>query len=240
MDPLLLPSLRFQSRCSGFCFFYLESLEALLDDIALKVQELRFQSRCSGFCFFYASMAGIHIIQGKPVMVSIPLLGILFFLPRVVKRTIAPTNGFNPVARDFVFSTLDGRADANLPAGFNPVARDFVFSTGTSRMPLFSSDERFNPVARDFVFSTVVRGNQMLWDGQVWFQSRCSGFCFFYSASWSMEIDSEWRISVSIPLLGILFFLQANAKAYAERSAHVSIPLLGILFFLPTKKWRLK
>ena len=67
--------------------------------------------------------------------------------------------GFNPVARDFVFSTMVGTAVLTVATlyGFNPVARDFVFSTEYFKIiqwVWFILFQSFNPVARDFVFST--------------------------------------------------------------------------------------
>ena len=156
------------------------------------------------------------------ILVSIPLLGILFFLQRpnrkqVVAFGVVPR--FNPVARDFVFSTetnysvftVDVAAFQSRCSGFcffylvvaivacifiilfglfcfNPVARDFVFST-TRSQETNEANPSFNPVARDFVFSTASSGCML--------RKLTAGIGF-----------------VSIPLLGILFFLQKGIRKY--------------------------
>ena len=93
-----LSALWFQSRCSGFCFFYL-----MVGTAVLTVGTL-FQSRCSGFCFFYTPKRDPNKTQ-KFQLVSIPLLGILFFLRYEKLGQKTESWCFNPVARDFVFST---------------------------------------------------------------------------------------------------------------------------------------
>ena len=111
VDKVIRNLFMFQSRCSGFCFFYSDREQAMRN----RLDREEFQSRCSGFCFFYkpghwrSSQHGTHTPLRTRQQVSIPLLGILFFLRSTAQNAKRPpTNSFNPVARDFVFSTIAG------------------------------------------------------------------------------------------------------------------------------------
>ena len=114
--------------------------------------------------------------------VSIPSGGIFVFLPPVEWFfLIGGSLGFNPVWRDFCFSTsIRSRHKSKFWPGFNPVWRDFCFSTpmvGTTRK---RNSRCFNPVWRDFCFSTTEFLPARL--TSKWFQSRLAGFLFFYTS----------------------------------------------------------
>ncbi len=113
-------------------------------------------------------------------LVSIPSGGIFVFLH--FYRTVIDFElyCFNPVWRDFCFSTfLNTLGGGVLYASFNPVWRDFCFSTDTIVITQDGDLQVSIPSGGIFVFLPYhfqVKGTDL----ENKFQSRLAGFLFFY------------------------------------------------------------
>jgi hypothetical protein len=89
-----------------------------------------------------------------------------------------PAVRFNPVGRDFCFSTKQPLGWPELRLRFQSRWSGFLFFYPNSPAMTINRKRCFNPVGRDFCFSTL-SDHKLLLDPDE-FQSRWSGFLFFY------------------------------------------------------------
>ena len=119
----------------------------------------RFQSRSSGLLFFYDGIVTGKMTRLRPV-------------------------GFNPVRRDYCFSTLSSIRGFRRRLSV-PVSIPFVGIIAFLREidpDLAQTVRGFNPVRRDYCFSTTFTVGRTL--HFCMFQSRSSGLLFFYPNIW--------------------------------------------------------